>query len=256
MFPDMTRLILTSLVLLLPLACSSDDEDPLTPEAFCERWAEAACNDETVEVCQAPDAQACQASQASFCSGLLPASFAPDQASSCLREVERAYEDARLSADEMRVVLRLEGACGNLSAGSVAEGASCSQRLQCNTAEGYDCVFKGTDSMGTCQLATTIDPGLRCDAPGDTCTDGFYCDGNNCIAGKTAGQSCTLTRECDADNYCESGTCATRLAVRQACTADEECASGLCYDFDDSGDEVCVDLVVLTLSEPLCSNLS
>ena len=256
MLGGMTRLILIGLAILIASACSSEDDDPLTAEAFCARWAEAACSSETVEVCQAPDVDSCRASQATFCSGLLPANFASAQADRCLSAVERAYRDGELNEQEMTAVLRLEGDCGNLSAGTAAEGESCDLSADCDTSQGYDCIFKGTAAAGTCELATVVDPGQRCVEPGETCSDGFYCDGTNCVAGKPAGESCTLTRECAPEAFCLDGTCSDRLATQASCDADEECASGICYDLDDDEGDICANLLVLTLNEPFCATLS
>jgi hypothetical protein len=98
-----------------------------------------------------------------------------------------------------------------------------------------------------------VNPGLDCSADNAVCTEGFYCDGDNCIGGGEAGDSCVRNDEC-AEGYCDSGTCVAGRAIAAACTDDEQCASGLCYAFS-ATERVCTDRVRLARTDPLCEDL-
>lgn len=248
----MKRLIFTGLFLVL--ACSSDDSSPQTASSFCEQWAEAACSEQVVSACQAADASDCQASQIAFCLDLLPAEgFSGRQAGQCLDAVRSAYSDADLTADELGTVLRLQAPCDRLVSGPGAEGATCNSRLDCDAPEGFDCVFKGEATTGTCQVPREIGAGLDCSADNAVCAEGFYCNGENCIGGQSPGEVCTVDRECN-DGYCSAGECVAGLGVDAACTFDEQCESGLCYQFS-ATEQVCADRIRLSRTDPICEDL-
>lgn len=248
----MHKLILSGL--FLGLACSSDDTAPQTVSSFCEQWAEGACSGQVVSACQAADANDCRASQIALCLDMLPSEgFAGSQAEQCLSAVRSAYADADLTADELGTVLRLGAPCDRLVSGPGGGGAMCNSRLDCDAPEGLDCVFKGEDTSGTCQVPTEVGAGLDCSAVNAVCAEGFFCDGENCIGGQSPGEACTVNRECN-DGYCSAGTCVASLAVDTPCTSDEQCASGLCYQFS-ATEQVCTDRVRLSRSEPMCEDL-
>lgn len=250
----MKRLILSLSGAFLVLACSSDESSPQTVSSFCEQWAEGACSDQVVSACQAAEASDCQASQIAFCLDLVPSEgFAGSQAGQCLDAVRAAYTDADLTADELETVLRLEAPCDRLISGPGARGATCTSRLDCDAPEGFDCVFKGNDATGTCQVPTPVAAGLDCSGDSAVCAEGFYCDGENCIGGQSPGEACTVNRECN-DGYCSAGTCVAHLEVDVACTFDEQCESGLCYQFS-ATEQVCTDRVRLSRTEPICEDL-
>lgn len=245
---------LTFCGLALVMACSSDDSPPQTASSFCEQWAEAACSGEVVSACQAAEASDCQASQIAFCLDLLPAEgFAGSQSGQCLDAVGSAYSDADLTADELETVLRLEAPCDRLVSGPGAQGASCTSRFDCDAPQGFDCVFKGDASTGSCQVPEEVGAGLDCSAANAVCAEGFYCDGDNCIGGQSPGEACTVNRECN-DGYCSEGACVAALNVDVACTFDEQCASGLCYQFS-ATEQVCADRIRLSRTEPICEDL-
>jgi hypothetical protein len=250
----MRKVLLSSL--LLALACSDDgSSSSSTPTSFCENWAEAACSPETVSACQAPDVAECRASQVAFCVGLIPTTgFSGAQADQCLDAVGRAYSDADLSASELKTVLRLGAPCDRLVRGPQEEGEVCSARSECNTPDGFDCVFKDDDLTGTCQPPKIVGPGLDCTDQDAVCQEGFYCNGSNCIAGKAAGAACVTHRECGSTGFCGSASiCEDRLTVDAACSSDEQCLDGLCYQF--TTERVCADRVRLSRDEPICVNL-
>jgi hypothetical protein len=250
---------LTCLLVLsiMASACSSDDEEePETAATFCERWAEAACADEVVSACQAAGVDQCRASQAARCLGALPAGeFSGASADQCIEAVEAAYEDADITPDEIRAVLRFEAPCDQLVKGSAAEGEACATRADCDAPGGFDCVFKGAQTAGTCLLPTRVGAGQDCSAPEAACGAGFYCDGNNCIAGENVGEPCTSSRQCSSTSFCgAAGLCEARGAIGTSCELDEECTSDLCSSVS-ATEAVCTDRVRLARSEPLCEDL-
>lgn len=238
-----------------PLACSADDPPAETRQDFCDRWANAACNSEVVSVCQASSADDCRLSQEAFCLGLVPESgFVDARADECIAAVGAAYRDANLDIAELETVIRLGPPCDTLVRGARTRGDSCLSRLDCDAPGGFDCVFKGSETSGTCERPELIDPGLRCDEPGQICTDGFYCDGRNCIAGREPGEPCARNGEC-AEGYCSpDDVCVAGLAVGTDCSDDFECASGLCY-LAAGGIRECTDRVRLSRTDPACADL-
>jgi hypothetical protein len=239
---------------LFAVGCASADEPAQTPEGFCREWATKACSAEVVSACQAESASACRITQQAACQGALPDGFVADNADACLTAVGRAYQDADLDAEELATVLRFGPPCDRLVRGPRAGGDSCASSGECNAAGGFACVAKGSATRGTCQQARMVQPGFACDALQETCTAGFYCNGDNCVAGKDIGDSCSTQLECGNEGYCApDGTCAARFPVRADCSFDYECKSDICFAFD--AERVCVDAIRLSPSEPLCDNL-
>jgi len=237
-------------------SCSSEDGVPDTPDVFCERFAEAACNTEVVQACQAAAASACRSSQVAFCLAQLPAAgFSGETAESCLDAVESAYADANLDARELGTVVRFESPCDRLIRGSGGEGAPCSDNGDCDAPEGFECVSQAGQATDTCQRPRVTGPGEDCSAVGSVCTEGFYCDGSNCIAGEPVGETCLTNEQCGVSGYCGLlSECEPRLPVRSPCGFDEQCTSGLCYRLS-ATEQVCTEQVRLSLSEPLCDDL-
>lgn len=241
--------------LLFLFGCSGEDEDKLpTREEFCRAWGEAACSKETVSRCQARNAEACHLSQQQFCLSLVPSSFSGERSDQCLVAVGKAYQDGDLSSGELRTVLRLDEPCHLLVRGPKQQGQSCSEIDDCNAAGGFECVKKAGEFVGACEIPEVVDPGLACDAPQQVCTDGFFCNGDNCIGAKDVGDPCTNHDECGASAYCSNaGQCVERSGVDTNCTADFECESGVCYAF--MSEQVCIDRLTLGRSEPICADL-
>jgi len=250
--------IALSLLFLGPFSCSSSDAPAVvrTREQFCLDWASAACSAETVSVCQASSAEACRVTQRKTCDALVPTSgFSGQNADACLAAVSAAYADADLTAAEAKTVLRLGKPCDRLVRGPRSAGQSCSSNLDCNTPDGFDCVIKGSSLDGTCQTPVVKQPGLTCAAAQEICTDGFYCNGTNCVEGKALGDPCQNPTECGTLGFCSaSSVCTSRLAVSSPCTQDWECASDVCYQLGGST-PACLDRLRLSPSEPACANL-
>ena len=244
------------LALSLVLACSSsDDDEPITAASFCSSWGEAACSDEVISACQAAGVEECQASQAAACMAQLPVGeFSGDRADQCLDAVQAAFEDADITSDEVGAVFRLLAPCDQLVRGTAAEGESCTSREDCDAPGGYDCVFKGDQLTGVCQVPVSVGAGQDCSAAGAVCGAGFYCDGENCIAGENVGDACARHRKCSSASVCRlTSVCEARLPIDAPCGFDEQCASGFCYAF--SGAQLCTDRVRLSRNEPLCEDL-
>jgi hypothetical protein len=245
------------LILAMTLAsCSLEEEnDVSTASSFCRRWAAAACSEDVVSACQAADEDDCRASQASFCLSQLPATdFSAVRADECLDAVKDAYEDADLTSDELAVVTRFAAPCDRLVRGSSAEGQTCESSRDCD-GPGLECVFKRGLPAGSCQFGESVGAGQDCSAPNAVCEAGFYCNGDNCIAGEKLGDPCASHAQCGTTGYCGlTSVCEARRAVSESCGFDEQCASGLCYEFSAS-DRVCTDRVRLSRSEPVCEDL-
>lgn len=250
----MRKLLMSFGLLLTPLACSGEDDSPMSREDFCQSWARAACSEEVVAVCGATDADVCRVRQQAFCLELVPTSFADDKADACLRRVEQAYTDADLTAEELPIVLRLGPPCDQVIRGSREEGESCMATRDCNAPAGYQCVTKGGATSGTCEVPEIVQGGFECTAAQEVCAANFYCNGSNCVTHKQVGAPCSSQDECGTAAYCGTeGTCVARAAVNTPCSQDRECLSGLCHEFS-AADRVCIDRLRLSRSEPTCDN--
>lgn len=174
--------------------------------------------------------------------------------SQCISAVRAAYQDADLRGDELKLVMRLGGACERVLHGSVAAGDACSETSECDRSRGYTCVRHSDAEQGTCQIAETVSPGRDCEAAAKVCSTGFYCDGHNCIETLALGEACTIHEQCGAGGFCsEDGKCSELIAINDPCKRDLECERGICSEFD--GKQVCTDRVVLSRADPLCADL-
>ncbi len=236
------------------LACSEDDPAE-TRDGFCNRWATAACSASVVSACQAADADACRLSQERVCLGLVPSDgFVADYADSCIQAVEGAYADADLSAAELNTVVRLGPPCERLVRGPRGEAESCTSDLDCDGPGGFGCVFKGSEITGSCQEPVVVEPGRDCGADGAVCTEGFYCDEDDCVEGGATGEACGRTEECSLGFCGPNDVCSAGFDIDTPCASDEQCASGLCYEFSDT-ERVCTDRVRLSRTDPICETL-
>lgn len=240
-----------------PISVAGSPSRPSTPKPqgdFCQQWASAACTDAVVSACQASDAGECQQTQVEFCRSLAPADLSNGSRDACISAVAAAYRDADLRGDELALVLRFGGACARLNIGSSRAGEECDQSSECDLARGFSCVKKADAGRGTCQLAQVIEPGRDCEAAAKTCSEGFFCDGHNCIETLKSGAACAIHEQCGDAGFCSSaGQCEARHKVNDACSSDLECANGICADFD--GEKVCTDRVVLSRADPVCAHL-
>jgi hypothetical protein len=235
-------------------ACSDDEPSERSRAQFCQDWADAACSDDTVSACQASDASACRNAQQTYCEALVPAAFSDDRGDACIDAVRAAYADADLTGAEIAVVRRLGGECSGIVTGTQAVGQTCDTNGDCDGSKGVECVKRGGLPGGTCQVPELVGPGQACSDPAQTCSDGFFCDGSNCIAARATGQACQNDVECSPNGYCSAGdVCVARGAVNSVCTSDDECLSEVCYAAN--GERTCSDLIRLSLSEDICDDL-
>jgi hypothetical protein len=227
---------------------------PIARDEFCNRWARAACSDAVVSACQASNADECRRTQADFCRTLAPEEVASTGRDECIASVAAAYRDADLRGEELAVVLRFGGACARTVAGTAAAGDSCETSSHCDVSHGFACIKKSDTGMGTCQKPETVDPGRACEALPKTCSEGFFCDGHNCIETLAQGEPCMIHEQCGASGFCDdAGKCTARLAVNDSCKTDAQCARGICAEL--AAEHVCTDRVVLARADPLCANL-
>lgn len=235
-------------------ACSDDDPSPRTRAEFCEDWAEAACSEDTVTACQASSEDACRLAQQGHCLDIVPVTFSDERGNDCIDAVSDAYSDADLTGTELDTVRRLGGDCSGIVTGTRALGQSCDTDNDCDRSRGVECVRRGGLPGGVCQVAEQVGPGQPCSDPAQTCSEGFFCDGSNCLAAKSAGAACQNDVECAPSGFCgPDDTCVTRRAVGGVCITDGECESLLCNAVD--GERTCAELVRLSPAEDLCADL-
>lgn len=250
-----------------PLGCSSAEEepDPLAKVAgFCDAWAKAACNESVVSACDAASPADCIETQTDFCLEVVPPAYTPAKAKQCLDAVGEAYKDADLTADELQIVRYLAAPCDELSAGSRQEGESCARNEECNTAAGFRCVVKLDATRGSCETPEPVAPGDPCDGDAHVCKEGYYCNGENCVAHKRTGVACEADYQCRPEDQClitvdaegaESGACSARLERNEVCSSDDECQSHYCLRETGATEGECASTIRLSRSEPLCDDL-
>lgn len=235
-------------------ACSDDDPAPRTRAEFCQDWADAACSDDTVTACQAADEEACRLSQQAYCEALVPTTFSDERGDDCIDAVEDAYDDGDLTSTEIAIVRRLDGACSRVVTGTRVEGQSCDTDSDCDRSNGVQCIRRGGARGGLCQVPELVGAGQACTDPEQTCPEGFFCDGSNCIAALESGAACQNNVQCEPGGYCSpADICVARLEVGSNCSTDEECVSQLCYAAN--GQRTCADLIRLSPAEDICSDL-
>jgi len=252
------RLVFPLVTLALVVACGSSKRRTGsaygTEEQFCDQWAAAACNSKVVEACAAATVDSCVAKQTAYCLGLVPPYYSSENAKACIEAVKAAYSDAKLTAAEVAVVRHGGAPCDKLNKGTKALGDSCEASDECNSIEDQVCIEKPGEQSGTCQVPKEVGGGFSCTGADEVCAPGFYCDGANCIAGKTSGQTCGGVVTCAADFLCQGTLCVAKGDVATSCTEDEECKSGICAK-PAVGPGKCVESVVLTPTDPVCQSL-
>jgi hypothetical protein len=250
----MARWFIGFLPLALVAACGDDsnNEDPLAKASgFCEEWAKRACNGDVVDRCsQKPDEDKCLESQADFCRTKVKASkYNKAGARECLKAVEKAYSDAKITAEEFQVVRNFDIPCDQVRG---ATGVFCKDLDECDDPGAQACQPREGSSVGVC----VIDGGYSCKDADLSCALGFYCNGDACVALKNSGGECAEDSQCKPDYACviaegdETGKCKIRLDVGEACDQDEDCRTHLCWDGE------CANRIILSDGDQLCDDLS
>jgi hypothetical protein len=227
-----------------------------TESAFCAEWAKAACNEDVVTACNGTRS-GCLGSQEEVCRVVVPSGYQSKFAEDCLEAVSDAYDDARLSAEELDVVLNLGGACKTLINGGQDEGGNCVRSTDCDGVNGFECVVKPGQSLGTCQIPVEVDGGRRCSTAESVCQSDFYCDGTICAerlleAESCSGDVCSAGLRCAVATGDVETTCIALSGNGDSCTVNEECESHVCIG---ATNKVCASNVVLTVESSLCDAL-
>jgi hypothetical protein len=259
----MKRLLFTLFFVPFAIGCSGSQPGPgadegslKTETAFCTAWAEAACNEKVVTNCDSENTESCVGNQRQACQALVPPGYKSKYAEDCIEAVGDAYEDAVLTAEELEVVFRLGGVCKMLIDGGLDEGADCVESTACDGLNGYECVIKAGQALGTCQVPVEVEGGRRCSSPESMCVPDFYCDQTNCVERVPEGEPCDGD-VCAAGLRCAVATgetettCVPLLANSQPCVSDEECASHVCIGLN----KECRSNVILTSESSLCTQL-
>jgi hypothetical protein len=265
----MKRVLAFGVVLSAFCGCSGSEPGPgaagggslKTTVAFCEKWAEAACNAKVVSACGADSKEACIESQAAACFDLIPYGYDPKNAKACLDAVGKAYEDADLTSEELELVLQLAAPCDRLIKGPIGKGETCSVTTDCNTLDGLKCIIKSGKEYGVCEVPREVGGGFSCKKAEEVCAEGFYCDGTNCLAQKEEGDECEFDAECEPSLRCDipsgetTGTCVNRKKNGSDCSTNEECQSHLCAKPREASTGKCVNQVRLSADSAFCEDL-
>jgi hypothetical protein len=245
-------------------ACSSDEEGPKpdnalrTEQGFCQEWAKRACNSRVVSACSSTK-EGCLDRQSTFCEGLVPSGYSSVNAEDCLEAVEGAYGNAVLSTEDIDVVQKLGGACSRLIKGPQTQGDTCTDRYECDTVRGFECVIKPGEETGTCQVPEFVGGGARCDDEAAVCDLDLYCDAESdrCFEPEGLNRPCVSDVICGVDAFCQKqdgeaeGVCTAKLVDREDCVRDEECTSGFCLPSLGQ----CVSSITLTAESSTCNDL-
>jgi hypothetical protein len=268
---------LTALGILPSCSHEKDElaEKIATKRGFCQEWGGRACNDTVVGLCSAVSKGDCSDSQQDFCETLIPdEKYSSLTALDCLKAVEEAYGDGKLTAEERDTVTALANRCDRIVSGSLTAGKSCFVDSDCNRDKNLSCVKK-TSTIGKCQepAEPPVGGGRDCSADDAVCEKGFYCDGKNCLAEKGQGDDCSVTVPCDAESHCldsqghpvgagdsadggaTNGICAARKSTGGECASDDDCTSRICSPKAGSTTGVCSAQISLSPSDRICNAL-
>jgi hypothetical protein len=117
---------------------------------------------------------------------------------------------------------------------------------------------KPEQAFGTCQIPVEVGGGFSCTQANETCAEGFYCNGSNCLARNGGGVSCNELSPCLEDFQClgepGSAVCVEKGNATATCIEDAECKSDICAK-NAAGGGKCVEQVVLAPTELICADL-
>jgi len=260
--PQMKSLVRFVLVLgsLIALgACGEDEKDPLaTVDGFCESWALRACSDDIEEDC-AVDEDECEAAQKNYCEKLVKeGKYDRSGADACLDDVRDAYLDGKLTAKERDIVLYLGGSCALVQNGNGDPGDDCEADSDCDRDQDLVCIIRLGEPEGTCGEARVVSGGKSCSDPDEICDEGFYCNGENCIALPEEDKACSEAIPCGEGFRCmpevvdeEPSICRPQLeAGDPGCESDDDCITNICLK--DNDESFCVKTISFRATDEIC----
>jgi hypothetical protein len=187
----------------------------------------------------------------------------------CLDAASKAVVDDVLNAKEYSLVTDLTGPCDKLLSGDGDDGDACSNNLDCNDIEGLYCVKAEGNPQGKCRDPHFVGGGAKCSAANDVCTEGFYCNGTNCLEKLTVGDACDIETPCADTLLCNEGgdsgttSCVSKLENNAMdsngddlfCASNDDCQSNLCSKVEDSETGRCTNLIPLNTNAEICDML-
>ncbi len=243
-------------------ACGEEEKsDPLrNAGGFCTEWAKRACSEEVQKKCALRSEQECRNSQANYCSDLVDGDqYNRDGAKKCLAAVEDAYEDGDLTGEERDTVIYLGGDCSGVLTGEGTAGDSCFDNLDCDVANGFQCVRRLDEPSGECHDPVEVSGGERCNDENEVCVNGFYCDEDrDCLRLKDEGDECSETVPCQSGLNCVVaadagvGVCTPKIRQGEECDVDTDCETGICRQATKS--KICAPIIQLDIAVPICEN--
>ncbi len=242
----------------LVLACGEDaPQPPGNAVAFCTAWGKAACNDFAMDRCGSPDEDQCVEYQQEDCLRRVDAEkYDKAGADECLNAVKAAYDDAKIDGEEWATLFELSGPCSGVQSSPADPGDSCSKDSDCDVAAGQSCVLRpAKNAKGQCYEPEPATGGESCDDPQVQCAEGFYCDGEHCLASGKKGGDCSAKEPCKDGLRCvddgDTATCEEKLELRATCASNDECQSGLCAAAS-NGKKGCATSVLLDFGNSIC----
>jgi hypothetical protein len=242
--------------------CSSDPQQSYPfpdVQSYCEALATVQCNANVVAACYgsdqaslSTDTQSCvnvRSSKGSCNPSNLP--YNPAAAQACLDQQDQAWNDAQLSADEVKAI---EDACIGVFNGGKGEGVACTANTDCDTDIGLRCIIKEGES-GTCQKPNLVSAGNKCTDVADQCESGFHCDdGGHCVSNPEIGDACGPALPCNENAFCSDGTCVSRKNNGSTCLKAEECSGGFCLAKAGGSDGICSSTFKLEITSENCED--
>lgn len=241
------------LIAALVVGCAAKKSAPYPDvESFCNAKAQAECQIATTCLI---DANACQAQRASVCNADADAAtangtgmrkYTQANAQKCIDDLDSAY-----GGGSMQVTFAQLGTitndCERVFAGNSSMNQPCESSYDCTGDLICAPVTPGTTTadggMGpsVCAPSVTIDMGMFCSTPGDTCATDLYCStpaagsASTCLPAKGQGEACDpATKPCVSSQRCQAigatgQTCEPRSTLGQACKTNGDCVPDAPY---------------------------
>jgi hypothetical protein len=231
-------------------------------DGFCNARADAECNDLVLSKCQLTDKNACKKARATRCLKDQPqgTTYVAANAAACVNAAKTMYADAKITADEVRLV---DAACGaSLYSGPKKVRESCTSPYDCSSIDGLTCIIKVTETQGECLQPQAVALGEDCSGEADTCPDDGYCDNGSktCSARPDVGQicdkvlaPCKIGLTCPPSNMFEQGRCGSGAAPGKPCSQDEEC-DGMCVRATHQAQGTCASAIELSPLDETCND--